>query len=114
MDNNKKINFKVYASNERNEALNEAYNLFIETFLEYSERNNLSEEQILNFKEKIRDAYLYKRCSYLLDDKIQGFAEYLSNVLSFALTNSITKNEVKKDDELKLFYCNANRRYICH
>lgn len=102
----------IFFSSERNEALNEAYKLFMEAFTDYADQNELTEEQIGNFKEQILSAYLEKKAAYLLEDKLMDFSDYLRKAISFALTKSFKEEE--KDNYTKLFYYNNKHHLVSH
>jgi hypothetical protein len=105
-------NNPIYFSNQRSDALDEAYKLFIEAFSDYAIQHKLNEEQILIFKEQILNAYLEKRASYFFENKLGDFADYLNNAISFALTKSFKDND--REDITKMLYYNNKHHLITH
>ena len=102
----------VFFSDERSEALDEAYKLFMEAFAEYAAQNKLTKEQVDNFKEQILSAYLEKKASYFFENKLIEFSDYLNKTISFALTKSFKDDE--RENITKLFYYNNKHRLVSH
>jgi hypothetical protein len=105
-------NNPIYFSDERAAALDEAYKLFIEAFTDYAIQHKLTEEQTLSFREQILNAYLEKRASYFLENKLGDFADYLNKAISYALTKSFKDND--REDITKMFYYNNKHHLITH
>ncbi|GAB1397081.1 hypothetical protein MASR1M65_18600 [Saprospiraceae bacterium] len=102
----------LYFSDEKTDSLDEAYNLFIETFMDYATQNNLTEEEIDNFKKQILSVYLEKKASYFFERKLVDFSDYLNKAISNALTKSFKDDD--REDMTKLFYYNNKHRLISH
>jgi len=98
-------------SDERAEALEEAYNLFLEALNEYAATHELNEEQIATFKEQVLEAYLEKRAGYFLASKITHYADYLNTALSLALNKSLDSDD-SRQNITRLFYYNNKRHLI--
>ena len=98
----KKYNFNnpFVRTSERTDALEEAYEIFIDIFIEYAEKNNLSEDEIIQFKDDIFKAYLTQKSTYLLEDKLGNISDYI---------NFAFKQSIENDDAIdtKIYY---NRR----
>lgn len=101
----------IFFSNERSEALDEAYNLFMEAFTDYATKNELTADQIVSFKEQVLSAYLEKRATYLLEDKLTDFSTYLKKAVLFALTKTYKED---RDSYTKLFYYNNKHHLVSH
>ena len=102
----------IFFSNERSEALDEAYTLFVEAFTDYVAKNELTEEQIASFKEQVLSAYFEKKASYLFEDRLIDFSDYLRKAISFALTKSFKEED--RDNYTKLFYYNNKHHLVSH
>lgn len=102
----------IFFSNERSEALDEAYALFVEAFNDYATKNELTEEQIASFKEQVLSAYLERKASYFFEDRLVDFSDYLKKAISFALTKSF--REEGSDNYTKLFYYNNKHHLVSH
>ena len=105
-----KSNNPLYFSDNRTEALEEALSIFIETFNEYAANNELTEEQILSFKQLILDAYLEKKASYFVENKLFIFNSYLSKAFDFAMNGAMHTDE--KENFTKYFFYNKKQRLI--
>lgn len=102
----------VFFTDDRAEALDEAYNLFMEAFADYATQHKLTEEQVANFKEQILSAYLEKKASYFFENKLIDFSDYLRKAISFALTKSFKDDD--RENITKVFYYNNKHRLISH
>lgn len=105
-----KINNPLYFNDSRVEALEEALSMFMETFNEYAIQYELSEEQMLSFKQLILDAYLEKKASYFVESKLFNFNSYLSNAFDFAMNGALPTDN--KEHFTKYFYYNKKQRFI--
>lgn len=72
---------------KRTDALEEAYEIFIDTFIEYAEKNNLSESEISQFKDEIFKTYLTQKSTYLLEDKLGNISDYINTAFRHSLEN---------------------------
>lgn len=99
-----KINNPLLLSSEKSEALEDAYELFVETFLEYAEKNNLTNEEIIEFQNEIKKAYLIQKSIYLLENKVNHFTDYLNSALCKTIKNDetdyVTKIYYKRNSHL--------------
>jgi hypothetical protein len=105
-------NNPLYFRDERGEALEDAYDLFMEAFSEYATLHKLSAEQIDSFKEQIRAAYLEKRASYFFENKLNNISEVLGKTITFALTKSYT--DESRENVTSFLYYNNKRHSISH
>lgn len=106
----KLTNNPLYFTNSRTEALEEALRMFLETFEEYADKNELTEDQISSFKQLILDSYIEKRASYFIDHKISNFNDYINKAFQFALKRSFDSND--KENLTSVFYYNNKHRLI--
>ncbi len=99
-----KINNPLVISSEKSEALEDAYELFVDTFMEYADKHDLSEEEIFEFKNEIKKAYLIQKSIYLLENKVNGFSDFLNSALCKIIKNEetdyITNIYYKKNSQL--------------
>jgi len=109
------IKFKnnpIAFNDERTEALDEAYNIFVEAFTEYAKIHSLSESQIESFKNQILQAYVKKKATYFMEHKLVKISEYLQKSINYAINNSIDDDE--REDVTRLFYYNNKKHRIRH
>lgn len=85
-----KTNNPLIVSSEKSEALEDAYELFVDTFMEYAEKHDLSEEEIFEFKNEIKKVYVFQKSIYLLENKINNFSEFLNSALCKTIKNEET------------------------
>ncbi len=55
--------------------------MFIDTFLEYIKKNNLTEDEIIEFRNELEKAYFIQKSTFLLENKLNLFSNYFSNAL---------------------------------
>ena len=102
----------LFFSDERTDALDKAYKLFMEAFTDYASQNKLTDEQVANFKEQILSAYLERKASYFFENKLVDFSDYLNKAISFALTKSFKDDD--RENMSKLFYYNNKQHLVSH
>ena len=83
------------------EALDTAFETFVDAFEEYVEKNRISEEEMLYLTKLINDIYLEKKASYFLNQKL-GFINGSFNQLLHKLLSS----EKVDDVPVSVFYYN--------
>lgn len=104
---NKFKNNPVQFKDSRTEALEDAYNLFMEILKEYAESNSLSESNFSELKSLIDEAYIDKKISYFLDFKLDNLNEKIDTFVDFALSNPS-----KKSNYINLFYIKQTNHLI--
>jgi hypothetical protein len=109
-EKHKLVNNPVFFSNRRTEALDDALQIFLETFEEYAVKNELTNEQIDSFKELILESYLERKASYFLENKFVNFSDYIDKAIQFAMKKSFQNND--KENITKVFYYNNKHRLI--
>lgn len=100
----------VYFSNRKTRALEDALEIFMDTFNEYALKNELSKEQISSFKELIIDLYFERKASYFLENKFSNFSEYIDSSISHALNKTVFNDD--KENITKVFYYNNKHRLV--
>lgn len=99
-------------ANERTEALDEVFAQLLEALEEYATKKKLTDSEIADYKEQILKAYLEKKASYFLEDRITNCSNYLQKALGLALSKS---SERKGQDNItKFFYYNNKHQMLGH
>jgi len=101
-DDNKK-NYKkgnpLIISNPKIEALEDAYKLFLEAIDEYSKLNELSEEELNEIKNTLKEIYKKKKIQYFLEQEMNIILNKIKTLYEDALKESSVKN-MKMDSYL--------------
>jgi len=99
--------------NDKQVRLEEAKKLFLSTLTEFAKTQNLSEDEYELILKYLNEAYLEKRASYLLQEKLNDLSSQLDHALKFALAGSY-KTESLKDNFTKVFYYRNKRSSISY
>lgn len=86
-------NNPIAVRNAKIEALEEAKQLFLNALDQFSEENNISEEELSSVKELVEEEYLNKRLSYLLEHKTERFSEYLNASLDSSFRKILSPDD---------------------
>ncbi|MEA5259463.1 hypothetical protein VB264_16810 [Arcicella aquatica] len=97
-------------SDKRSEALDEALNIFLETFDEYASKNELSNVEVTAFKKLIIDAYQERKATYFLESRLGDLSDSLDRAFKRVLAS--TFNSEEKEDNSNVFYYNKKHRLI--
>lgn len=104
------INNPLSFSNPKTEALDEALRMFLETFEEYANKNELTEGQISAFKKLIRDSYIEKYAVYFMENKLSDMDNYINKAFRLAFKRTFNIND--KEDITRVFYYNNKHKMI--
>lgn len=111
--NDENIKFKnnpIYFSNEKVQALDEAFQLFMDTLNDYLEKNDLANEEINEIKSLIKNTYLEKKLVYLLENRFSYLNETIENAFKLVLDNSKEKELTGRIDT-NLYYLKKSKRF---
>lgn len=93
---------------DKQKRLDEAKKIFFETLVEYAKAKNLSEDEYKAIVKYLEEAYLEKKASYILQERMKEFSSYLSNALKFALEGAYEGKAVK-ENFTRVFYLRNKR-----
>lgn len=103
----------IIFKNDKQERLEEAKKLFLSTLTEFAKMQNLSEDEYTLILKYINEAYLEKKASYLLQERINELSSQLDHALKFALAGSY-KTDTLKDSFTKVFYYRNKRSSVSY
>lgn len=104
-------NNPIKFSSKKSEALDHAFEIFIDAFEEYVEKNQLSDQEIRYLTKLINEIYLEKKTSDYLNEKLSfinnNFNHLLQNLLSREKADNVPvsvfyynlKNHLKENEQ---------------
>ena len=92
----------IYQSKNQ-KILDEARDLFLKSLDKFIQSKKITKSEALLIKSFIEEAYLEKKTTYFLNDKIKEISTHLNHAINFALTGAF-KEEAIKDNFTKVFY----------
>lgn len=102
----------VVYENKKINNLNEASELFWEFFVEYARKNDLSEEQIEEFKRLFKEVLLEKKLEYFIEKRISDLFEPIGQSIENSL-NAFNPQEKKVNDSFtRIIYYNNKKHRI--
>jgi hypothetical protein len=93
----------IIFQNDKQKRLEEAKKMFLASLIEFAKTQNLSEDDYKLILKYLEEAFVEKKATYMLEDKINDISNHLDHALKFALTGAF-KNETLKDNFTKVFY----------
>ncbi len=115
METQKKSRYKhnpVSFINEKTEALDEAYRLFMEAFTEYAAQKKLTEKELESLKEEIYSTYRQQLATYFIENKLIKISNFLDKSITYALNKPLS--EEGRDNVTKFYYYNNKHHLISH
>jgi hypothetical protein len=99
--------------NTSHKLLDEARNLFLIYLKEFAEQKQLSVKDIQLIKDFVEQAYIEKKCSLIINEKLSDFSNYFNNALTLALKNQ-QESDMSKYHFSKCFYLKNRRKEVCY
>ena len=95
-------------SDKRTEALDEALNIFLETFDEYATKNDLPDVEVVAFKKLIMDAYQERKAAYFVESRMGNLSDSLDRAFKRVLASTFNS----EDNDTNVFYYNKQHRLV--